>query len=194
MLEWFLFPRPQQHAKISALSGGERRRLYLLSILVHQPNVLMLDEPTNDLDIQTLTVLESFLDAFQGCLLVVSHDRYLLDRTVDFLATFENGRFSPRYPTPYSTYQRLRQESEVKEEAIVVWPKTAAADKRSSSSRPRKLTWKERQELETLDDRVERLEREKTELQTAVNEAGGDYQRLQQLAQQLETVETEIEA
>jgi ABC transport system ATP-binding/permease protein len=101
MLEWFLFPRPQQQAQIGALSGGERRRLYLLSVLVHQPNVLLLDEPTNDLDVPTLAVLESFLDRFEGVLLVVSHDRYFLDRTVDYLAVFENGRFSPviRPPT-----------------------------------------------------------------------------------------------
>ena len=83
MLEWFLFPRPMQWARIGSLSGGERRRLYLLRTLVHRPNVLLLDEPTNDLDIQTLTVLEEFLDHFTGCLLVVSHDRYFLDRTVD---------------------------------------------------------------------------------------------------------------
>ena len=112
MLEWFLFPRPQQQAYINALSGGERRRLYLLSILALQPNVLFLDEPTNDLDIQTLTVLEQFMDHFAGSLVVVSHDRYFLDRTVDFLATFENGSFSPRYPAPYSAYQEARQAAE----------------------------------------------------------------------------------
>ncbi|MCA9965670.1 MAG: ABC-F family ATP-binding cassette domain-containing protein [Anaerolineales bacterium] len=92
MLEWFLFPRPQQQAWISSLSGGEKRRLYLLSVLAQQPNVLILDEPTNDLDVQTLAVLEAFLDQFSGSLIVVSHDRYFLDRTVDFLAVFENGR------------------------------------------------------------------------------------------------------
>jgi len=110
MLEWFLFPRPQQQALISSLSGGEKRRLYLLWALVHQPNVLFLAEPTNDLDLPTLAVLEEFLDHFQGCLIVVSHDRYFLDRNVDFLATFENGTVSPRYPAPYSAYQKQRQE------------------------------------------------------------------------------------
>ena len=96
MLEWFLFPRATQWARIGSLSGGERRRLYLLRTLVHQPNVLLLDEPTNDLDIQTLAVLEEFLDHFSGCLIVVSHDRYFLDRTVDHLVAMENGKLGPR--------------------------------------------------------------------------------------------------
>ncbi|MCX6044620.1 MAG: ABC-F family ATP-binding cassette domain-containing protein, partial [Chloroflexi bacterium] len=95
MLEWFLFPRNVQRARIGSLSGGERRRLYLLRTLIHQPNVLFLDEPTNDLDIQTLTVLEEFLDYFVGCVVVVSHDRYFLDRTVDFLVTVEDGKLGP---------------------------------------------------------------------------------------------------
>ncbi len=104
MLEWFLFPRPMQWARIGSLSGGERRRLYLLRTLVHRPNVLLLDEPTNDLDIQTLTVLEEFLDHFAGCLIVVSHDRYFLDRTVDHMVEMQNGRLGPRYPSPYATF------------------------------------------------------------------------------------------
>ncbi|RIK46225.1 MAG: ABC transporter, partial [Chloroflexi bacterium] len=111
MLEWFLFPRPMQYARIGSLSGGERRRLYLLRTLIHQPNLLLLDEPTNDLDIQTLTVLEEFLDHFAGCLVVVSHDRYFLDRTVDFLLAMEGGKLGPRYPTPYATFERLRREA-----------------------------------------------------------------------------------
>ncbi|MFZ1399574.1 MAG: ABC-F family ATP-binding cassette domain-containing protein [Candidatus Promineifilaceae bacterium] len=109
MLEWFLFTRPEQRAKIGSLSGGERRRLYLLRTLVRQPNVLFLDEPTNDLDVQTLTVLEQFLDQFSGTLVVVSHDRYFLDRNVDFLLSFEEGVLGTRYPAPYETYQRLRE-------------------------------------------------------------------------------------
>ncbi len=96
MLEWFLFPRAMQWGRIGSLSGGERRRLYLLRTLIHRPNVLILDEPTNDLDIQTLTVLEEFLDHFGGCLIVVSHDRYFLDRTVDFIVPFEGGKLGPR--------------------------------------------------------------------------------------------------
>jgi len=195
MLEWFLFPRPQQQAQIGALSGGERRRLYLLSVLVHQPNVLLLDEPTNDLDVPTLAVLESFLDRFEGVLLVVSHDRYFLDRTVDYLAVFENGRFSPRYPAPYSSYQRLRQaepetavadeDAEARETAVVTRP--------PRPERPRRLTWKEQRELEQLNQRVDALEGEKSGLQQAINASGGDYVRLQQLAGRLQHVEAELD-
>ncbi|MEZ4645920.1 MAG: ABC-F family ATP-binding cassette domain-containing protein [Chloroflexota bacterium] len=194
MLEWFLFPRPQQQAYISALSGGERRRLYLLSILAAQPNVLILDEPTNDLDIQTLTVLEAFLDQFQGCLIVVSHDRYFLDRTVDFLATFDNGRFSARYPTPYSTYQRLHQEMLEASEA----KKEERSEKRNTlptleNNKPRKLSWAEKRELEELNGRIATLEAEKESLQTAVNQAGSDYTQLQTLATRLAAIDLELD-
>ncbi|MEZ4510336.1 MAG: ABC-F family ATP-binding cassette domain-containing protein [Chloroflexota bacterium] len=192
MLEWFLFPRPQQQAWISSLSGGEKRRLYLLSVLAQQPNVLILDEPTNDLDVQTLGVLEAFLDQFAGSLIVVSHDRYFLDRTVDFLAVFENGRFSPRYPAPYSTYQQLRQEDEqAAAPAAAAKPRPAES---APAAKPRKLTWKEKRELEELDGQVEALEQEKADLQAAINAIGGDYQQLQILSGRLEQCETSLEA
>ena len=192
MLEWFLFPRPQQQAWISSLSGGEKRRLYLLSVLAQQPNVLILDEPTNDLDVQTLAVLEAFLDQFSGSLIVVSHDRYFLDRTVDFLAVFENGRFSPRYPAPYSTYQQLRQEDEqAAAPAAAAKPRPAES---APAAKPRKLTWKEKRELEELDGQVEALEQEKADLQAAINAIGGDYQQLQILSGRLEQCETSLEA
>jgi ATP-binding cassette subfamily F protein uup len=190
MLEWFLFTRPQQQARISSLSGGERRRLYLLSILVTQPNVLLLDEPTNDLDIQTLNVLEQFMDHFKGCLIVVSHDRYFLDRTVDFLATFENGSFSPRYPAPYDAYQERRQ-AEIAEKVVV--KKTAVPPPRPRTDQPRKLSWHEKKELEGLNGRIETLETEQTQLQEAINNIGSDYERLNELAAQLQTVEAELE-
>jgi ATP-binding cassette subfamily F protein uup len=190
MLEWFLFTRPQQQARISSLSGGERRRLYLLSILVTQPNVLLLDEPTNDLDIQTLNVLEQFMDHFKGCLIVVSHDRYFLDRTVDFLATFENGSFSPRYPAPYEAYQERRQ-AEIAEKVVV--KKTAVPPPRPRTDQPRKLSWHEKKELEGLNGRIETLETEQTQLQEAINNIGSDYERLNELAAQLQTVEAELE-
>ncbi|HEX9921829.1 MAG TPA: ATP-binding cassette domain-containing protein, partial [Anaerolineae bacterium] len=192
MLEWFLFPRPQQYARIGSLSGGERRRLYLLTILLHQPNVLLLDEPTNDLDIQTLTVLEEFLDHFQGSLIVVSHDRYFLDRTVDFLVSFEAGQVSARYPSPYSTYQALRAEEtaprrEPQHPEQVPPPRTG-----QSPARPRKLSYKEQRELEQLEARIEMLETEKESLQHDINASGDDYIRLQTLARQLHGVEAEL--
>ncbi|MCB8944631.1 MAG: ABC-F family ATP-binding cassette domain-containing protein [Ardenticatenaceae bacterium] len=191
MLEWFMFTRPQQQSRVSSLSGGERRRLYLLSVLVRQPNVLLLDEPTNDLDIPTLTVLEEFLDHFKGCVVVVSHDRYFLDRTVDFLAVFEDGRFSPRYPAPYEAYQARRAE-----EAEVVVKKTAVAPplpREARPDRPRKLSWNEKRELEALDGQVAQLEEEQAELQGAINNIGEDYERLEGLVGRLQVVEAELD-
>jgi ABC-type multidrug transport system ATPase subunit len=190
MLEWFLFPRPQQYAQIGTLSGGERRRLYLLYILIHQPNVLFLDEPTNDLDIQTLGVLEEFLDHFQGSLVVVSHDRYFLDRTTDFLVSFEDGQVSSRYPAPFSVYQKLR----AKERGLSHTPTFPITLKREVRSRPARLTWKERHELASLETQVKTLEAQKATLQVEINASGSDYMRLQTLAEQLQALEIKLEA
>ena len=167
MLEWFLFPRPMQWARIGSLSGGERRRLYLLRTLVHRPNVLLLDEPTNDLDIQTLTVLEEFLDHFAGCLIVVSHDRYFLDRTVDHMVEMQNGRLGPRYPSPYATFVRLSQEAAAPPAPA---PVTPTASKRAPvRKRVPKLSWKDARELETLERRIDELETTKAHLLEEMN-------------------------
>ncbi|MCD6290921.1 MAG: ABC-F family ATP-binding cassette domain-containing protein [Anaerolineae bacterium] len=196
VLEWFLFPRPQQWAKISSLSGGERRRLYLLWTLIHRPNVLLLDEPTNDLDIPTLTVLEEFLDHFRGCLIIVSHDRYFLDRTVDYLISFEEGQISARYPTPYEVFRRLRQERQIS-------PRPKASGRRRSRSRvveqerrpqrSRGLTWKEQRELEALEAHISEMETRKGKLQDEINASGGDFARLRALAEQLQTLEANLD-
>jgi ABC transport system ATP-binding/permease protein len=190
MLEWFLFPRPMHYARISSLSGGERRRLYLLRTLIHQPNVLFLDEPTNDLDIQTLTVLEEFLDHFSGCLLVVSHDRYFLDRTVDFLVALEDGRLGPRYPTPYSSYLRLREEAN---QPPPPPSKAAAPPPPAPTARAPRLSWKEQRELETLEAQVAALEEKKTKLLATLTAEAGDYLQAQRLSQQLELLESTLE-
>ncbi len=199
MLEWFLFPRKAQWGRIGSLSGGERRRLYLLRTLIHQPNVLLLDEPTNDLDVQTLTVLEEFLDAFNGCLIVASHDRYFLDRTVDFILPFENGVLGKRYPAPYATYRRLRAQD--KETATA---KPARPPRRSTNGRAetrpratvagRKLTWQEQQELSRLEEEIAAWEEEQTRLQQRINESGSDYQKLQNLSSDLNELETSLES
>lgn len=194
MLEWFLFPRPMQYARIASLSGGERRRLYLLRTLIHQPNVLILDEPTNDLDIQTLTVLEQFLDHFNGCVIVVSHDRYFLDRTVDFLLAMEEGKLGPRYPTPYTTFERLHQEAQTPApNAPTAASANGAAVRSPRSDAPRKLTWKEQREVEALEERIATLEQTKTDLTEAMNHCGDDYTRLQSLAEQVEAASAELE-
>lgn len=191
VLEWFLFPKGQQHAYISTLSGGERRRLYLLHILMQQPNVLLLDEPTNDLDIQTLTVLEEFLDNFNGSLIIVSHDRYLLDRATDYLVNFEDGQVSQRYPTPFETYLQLRAEQRAGQSPESVSP--AEPVEYRAKSRPRKLTFKEQRELEQLSQKIDGLEQRQASLQAEINGSGNDYVKLQSLAGQLETVDIELE-
>lgn len=196
MLEWFLFPRKMQWGRIGSLSGGERQRLYLLRTLIHQPNVLLLDEPTNNLDIQTLAVVEEFLDAFSGCLVVVSHDRYFLDRTVDFILPFEDGRLGKRYPAPYDLYRHLRAEDEGTDRASTT---TRPASHESGSSRRmtasrQKLTWDEKQELEKLEIQIANWEKEKAQLQQRINDSGNDYQKLLTLSSALTTVETSLES
>lgn len=177
MLEWFLFSRPEQQAQIGSLSGGERRRLYLLHVLMQQPNVLFLDEPTNDLDIQTLQVLEQFLDHFKGCLVVVSHDRYFLDRNVDFIYLFDEGQIGSRYPSPY----RVADAPAPKAAKPAVKP----APRRETKP---KLSWKEQRELEQVEQEIETLEACKAEVESAINTIGSDYGRLASLSAELEAV------
>jgi ATP-binding cassette subfamily F protein uup len=193
MLEWFLFPRPLQQARIGSLSGGERRRLYLLRTLVHQPNVLLLDEPTNDLDIQTLTVLEEFLDHFGGALVVVSHDRYFLDRTVDFLVAMENGRLGPRLPAPYEVFARLREgEHEPAPPADAAQPLGKPGSlRRPPSSR---LTWKEQRELEAVEARIAELEARRKLLLDEINEVCNNYAQLHELSNTLNNLDLELDA
>jgi ATP-binding cassette subfamily F protein uup len=199
MLEWFLFPRPMQSARIGSLSGGERRRLYLLRSLIHQPNVLLLDEPTNDLDIQTLAVLESFLDHFTGCLVVASHDRYFLDRTVDFLLAMEDGKLGPRYPAPYASFVERRREEREGDPAAKATSAPAAKPASSDAKTPprataRKLSWKEQRELQELDTQVAALESQKKLLLDEIEKSGDNYEQLRMLSTQLESLEGNLDA
>ena len=185
-----------QWGRISSLSGGERRRLYLLRTLIHQPNVLLLDEPTNDLDVQTLAVLEEFLDHFNGSLIVISHDRYFLDRTVDYILPYENGKLGKRYPAPYESYRRLRDEElQGEKEEVRLFEKSRTSESRISESRTvgKKLTWNEQRELEQLEARIAAAENEQSLLQAALNQGGEDYIRIQSLADQLQKVEKSLE-
>ena len=192
MLTWFLFDRGQQQARILSLSGGERRRLNLRRALAHQPNVLILDEPTNDLDLETLQVLEEFLDHFQGSLIVVSHDRYFMDRNVDFLIRLEDGHLSGRYPTPYETYVRLRAEEIAADGPL---SKSQVAEPVRRAERPTaKLGYKENREFEALTARIAEIEAEQVALEAAVELAAADYQKLEELAAQLESLEQEYNA
>ena len=199
MLEWFLFPRKTQWGRIGSLSGGERRRLYLLRTLIHQPNVLLLDEPTNDLDVQTLTVLEEFLDAFSGCLIVASHDRYFLDRTVDFIMPFEDGVLGKRYPAPYATYRRLRAQDEKADRPKPSRPARPGTNgqgggpSRTVATR-KKLSWQENRELARLESEIAAWEEEQARLQQRINHSGSDYQKLQNLSSELNAVEMSLES
>jgi ABC transport system ATP-binding/permease protein len=196
MLEWFLFPRPMQYARIGSLSGGERRRLYLLRSLIHQPNVLLLDEPTNDLDIQTLAVLESYLDHFAGCLVVASHDRYFLDRTVDFMLAMQDGRLGPRYPAPYESFVERRQEEQAGiAKPVIIKPEQPARldEKPPARASLRKLTWKEQRELEELEARVSALELQKKLLLDEIAKSGDNYEQLRTLSTRLESLAGDLD-
>ncbi|MGA0022502.1 MAG: ABC-F family ATP-binding cassette domain-containing protein, partial [Vulcanococcus sp.] len=160
LLERFLFPPAQQHQPVSKLSGGERRRLHLCRLLIEAPNVLLLDEPTNDLDVQTLTVLEDFLEDFRGCVVVVSHDRYFLDRTVDRLFSFENGQLE-RFEGNYSSYLERQQgknaganngsASGSSSQAPAPEAPEASAPAKAAATKIRRRSFKETRELEQLD-------------------------------------------
>ncbi len=199
MLERFLFPPIQQYAPINKLSGGEKRRLFLLKILMGAPNVLILDEPTNDLDVQTLGVLEEYLEDFNGCVIVVSHDRYFLDRTVDKIFALEPGGKVQEYPGNYSLYLEYKQSqadqatqaAELLTKSSPAAPTITAATTTStttSTSTPkhRKLSYKEKREYETLDAQIPQMEAEKIELEkTLYHNPPSGYTAVQQLSDQL---------
>lgn len=192
MLERFQFSRKVQWGYISTLSGGERRRLYLLRTLMPAPNVLLLDEPTNDLDIQTLSILEDYLETYDGILAVVSHDRYFLDRTVEHIFAFEGEGHINQYPGNYSAYiekKRAAPPPKATESALKPPQKPKPANNAS-----KKLSFKERRELDELETRIAKLEAEKDALAEQINQAGADYQRLQALSAQLASIETTLEA
>ena len=192
MLEKFLFPPAMQYDLISRLSGGEQRRLYLLRVLMSAPNLLMLDEPTNDLDIQTLVRLEEYLDSFAGCLVVVSHDRYFLDRTVESIFRFEgNGRIK-EHPGNYSAFLAAR-EGEAPEtiEASAGIPRPASST--GTSDGPRKLSYKERREFEELEKRIAHTEARKAELERLLAASSSDFVAVESAYIELQSLNRELE-
>ncbi|MBX0327030.1 ABC-F family ATP-binding cassette domain-containing protein [Oscillochloris sp. ZM17-4] len=192
MLERFLFTPEMQWATIATLSGGERRRLYLLRQLIHNPNLLILDEPTNDLDLQTLGVLEDYLDDFSGAVIAVSHDRYFLDRVVGRIFAFEGEGQIVEYPGNYSTYTERRARKVVAKPAAPAKAAKPAAPAKAPAG-PRKLSSKERRELETLERRIAELEAQRDTIGGQLNSAGSDHTRYSQLAADLAAVEVDIE-
>ncbi|MDF2189986.1 ABC-F family ATP-binding cassette domain-containing protein [Paraflavitalea sp. CAU 1676] len=186
-LELFLFPAEQQYTYISKLSGGEKRRLHLLSILFRNPNFLVLDEPTNDLDLQTLAVLENFLNDFQGCLLIVSHDRYFMDRLVDHLFVFEGDGVISDFPGNYSQYRIAEKEKEEKTQSARQEAKSPAAAEQASSKpvEKKKFSFKEKREFETLQQEIASLEKEKVEVNEKLNSGSLPFEELQKLANRI---------
>ncbi|MBV5257587.1 ABC-F family ATP-binding cassette domain-containing protein [Synechococcus moorigangaii CMS01] len=198
MLERFLFPPDQQYAPIHKLSGGEKRRLFLLKVLMGAPNLLILDEPTNDLDVQTLSILEDYLEDFNGCVLIVAHDRYFLDRTVNMIFALEGNGILKQYPGNYSLYLDYKQ-TEAAQEPAEVFPKKATAPKPQSTSKPkstpsRRLSNYQRRELERLENEIiPELESQRETLQAELT-SQSDYEQLQALSLKLEALNQEIEA
>ena len=196
MLEKFLFTGAMQYAPIAKLSGGERRRLYLLHVLMSAPNVLLLDEPTNDLDIQTLVTLEDYLDGFGGCLIVVSHDRYFLDRTVEHIFRFEGEGRVREYPGNYTAFLESRRE--VEESApltptpLKAPPKPASAEAKNATKR--KLSFRERKELEELEVRIEAAEVRQAEIETELIASASDSYLVLRLYEEQERLATQLAA
>ena len=186
MMERFLFPGDLQSVPIGRLSGGERRRLYLLSVLMEAPNVLLLDEPTNDLDVMTLSILEDYLQGFPGPILVVSHDRFFLDKLAESVFEVRDGEIL-RYTGNWSDWQRKRREEET----------PAKAEKPKAAERPRerklKFTFKEQMEFDSIDDDLAALESEIAECQEAQGRCGSDYVKLQELQTRQEELEAKLE-
>ena len=191
MLEKYLFPPDLQWNTIGRLSGGERRRLFLLGILIGAPNVLLLDEPTNDLDIQTLAVLEDYLETFNGAVVVVSHDRYFLDKIADTLFDFRGDGTIRKYLGCYSDYVE-KCKSETPESAARKAPEAAPAV-RSASGRKLKFSFKEQREFDTIDGDIAALETEIAGVSAQMEQASSDYIRLQELMAQKERLDGALE-
>jgi ABC transport system ATP-binding/permease protein len=194
MLERFLFTSNQQYAPIGKLSGGEKRRLFLLKVLLGAPNVLILDEPTNDLDVQTLSVLEEYLAEFNGCVIVVSHDRYFLDRTVEMIFELQPGGQIRQYPGNYSIYLDYKKSEAVAETAAKAPEKVVTAVEKPKQDKPRKLSFKEKREYEQLEVQIPLMEAEKAELEKTLYEKLPEgYSELEKMTARLAELEVEIE-
>ncbi len=188
-LDLFLFPPEKQYTFIEKLSGGERKRLQLLKVLVTNPNFLILDEPTNDFDIETLNVLEDFLEKFTGCLILVSHDRYFMDHLVDQLFIFEGvGKIQP-FNGNYSDYRSMEDDEEEDEPTAL----TQSVLQSSPANGIRKPSFKEKKEYVELQSQIESLEREKSQLNEQLNRAGLDHVELIELGKKIEVITQKVD-
>jgi len=189
-LNYFLFPPAMQTQPVSKLSGGEMRRLYLLTVLVKNPNFLILDEPTNDLDIVTLNKLEEFLSEYKGCLILVSHDRYFLDRLTDHLFVFEGeGKIEDFYGN-FTAYKLSKESENVKKRIGVKEAGKAASEK---MHKRKGLSYKEKLEYERLEKEIELLEKEKVEMEKTLLQTGGDYLKLNEISKKIGLLIDEID-
>ena len=183
LLEQFLFPRSTHGTLISKLSGGEKKRLYLLKILIEKPNVLLLDEPTNDLDIATLTILENFLQTFSGPVITVSHDRYFLDKVANKILAFENGQVRAFF----GNYTDYLDEEAFEENAATEQAKKAAAPKaEKEKTKKKRMSYFEKQEWETIEDEIAKLEEDIETIETQMQENASDYGKLTELQRSLD--------
>lgn len=189
MLERFLFPRSVQRNLIRKLSGGEKRRLYLLKVLMEEPNVLFLDEPTNDLDTETLGVLEDYLEQFPGVVVTVSHDRYFLDRVVDRLLVFEGGGNVSRFQGSYSEYMEKQKENSRQKPAS-----EAAEPVKPEKKKRKKLSYKDQLEWDGIEDRIAALEEKHKRLEEEIAAAGSDFAKIQTLMEEQAQTAEELEA
>ncbi len=201
-LQHFLFSPETQHNYIAKLSGGERRRLYLCTVLMRSPNFLILDEPTNDLDIVTLQILEEYLISFKGCLIIVSHDRYFMDKVVDHLLVFEGNGKVRDFPGNYTDYReegKGKREEFVKEKGKTKGDKSKSGDNNSSlltipsSPKKRKLTFNEKREMEQLEKDIERLEAEKAELESALSSGTISVDEITTISKRLPLLNDELD-
>lgn len=184
-LQLFLFGPEKQYTYISKLSGGEKRRLHLLSILFRNPNFLILDEPTNDLDLPTLSILEDFLQSYQGCIVIVSHDRYFMDKLVDHLFVFEGAGEVRDFPGNYTQYREWEKDQEKLKAVPEPASRPAEAAAPETPAKGRKMSFKEKRELELLEKEIEAMEQEKKQLESQLAEGTLPYEQLQKASSRI---------
>ncbi len=193
MLDRFLFPPELQYTPLDKLSGGEQRRLYLLKVLMEAPNVLILDEPTNDLDIQTLTILEDYLDTFAGIVITVSHDRYFLDRIVNRIFAFEEGGHLKQYEDGYTDYLEKVKPAAKPEKSKPAKKENNGKKFQKEHQKKLKFTYKEQKEFETIDDDIAKLEEKLEQLDEEIMENATNSGKLAELTEQKESAQAELD-
>ena len=195
LLGRFLFPHDMLNTKVSRLSGGEKRRLYLLTILMKNPNLLILDEPTNDLDIVTLNILEEYLKEYGGSLIIVSHDRHFLDRVVEHLLVFCGDGIVKDFIGTFSEYRSYVRDYEASQKKEPSEPKPAepAKAQKAPDNKPRKLSFKEKRELELIESRLPELEELKKTIETDMNSGTLAYDKLSEKAEEFKRISSEID-